>query len=77
MAKRAKLSKFTADKAKALEAPAKAKADEAIKGQTLRLNMDAWRQLKLMAIDRALPAHDLLIEAVNDYFAKHGKPPLA
>ncbi len=48
-----------------------------IKGQTLRLNMDAWRQLKIMAIDQGVPAHDLLIEAVNGYFRRHGKPPLA
>ena len=79
MAKRAKLTKFTETKAKDAAPPAPAKADEApvIKGQTLRLNMDAWRQLKFMAIDRAIPAHELLIEALNDYFVKHGKPPLA
>lgn len=48
-----------------------------IKGQTLRLNMEAWRQLKILAVERALPAHALLVEAVNDLFRKHGKTPVA
>lgn len=47
------------------------------KGQTLRLTRDAWKQLKLLAIERDRTAHDLLIEAVNDLFRKHGKPPIA
>jgi hypothetical protein len=49
------------------------------KGMTLRLNPRAWTQLKLMAIESEsrIPAHDLLIEAVNDLFRKYGKPPIA
>ena len=57
-------------------------ADEATpgerrRGQTLRLNTDAWRQLKILAVDEEKPAHDLLIEALNLLFASRGKPPLA
>lgn len=51
--------------------------DDALKGQTLRLTPAAWRQLKLMAIDEGKPAHDLLLEAVNDLFTKYGKIPIA
>jgi hypothetical protein len=51
--------------------------EASIKGQTLRLNMEAWRQLKILAVERALPAHALLVEAVNDLFRKHGKTPVA
>jgi antitoxin-like ribbon-helix-helix protein len=47
------------------------------KGLTLRLNPTAWRQLRQLAFDDELPAHDLLIEALNDYFKKRGKPPVA
>ena len=47
------------------------------KGQTLRLTRDAWKQLKVLAIDQDRTAHDLLIEAVNDLFSKYGKPPIA
>jgi hypothetical protein len=43
------------------------------KGQVLRLNERAWKQLKLLAIDRGLPVHSVLIEAVNDLFEKYGR----
>jgi hypothetical protein len=48
-----------------------------IKGQTLRLNVEAWKQLKILAVERAAPAHVLLVEAVNDLFRKYGKTPVA
>ena len=47
------------------------------KGQTLRLNVEAWRQLRYLATDEDRTAHDLLIEAVNDLFKKYGKTPIA
>lgn len=47
------------------------------KGQTLRLTPGAWKQLKHLATDLGKPAHDLLLEAVNDLFTKYGKPPIA
>ena len=53
------------------------RAVEKRKGQTLRLTRDAWKQLKLLAIEHDRTAHDLLIEAVNDLFGKHGGPPIA
>jgi hypothetical protein len=47
------------------------------KGLTLRLNPAAWRQLRQLAFDDERSAHDLLIEALNDYFTKRDKPPIA
>jgi hypothetical protein len=47
------------------------------KGMTLRLSPDAWKQLKIMAVDEGCVAHDLLIEALNDLFVKKGKKPIA
>jgi hypothetical protein len=42
------------------------------KGLTLRLNRAAWRQLRQLAFDDERPAHELIIEALNDYFEKRG-----
>lgn len=47
------------------------------KGLTLRLNPAAWRQLRQLAFDDERSAHDLLIEALNDYFEKRGKSRIA
>ena len=52
------------------------KVDER-KGQTLRLSVEAWRQLKFIAFAEATPVHDILVDAVNDAFRKRGKPPIA
>jgi hypothetical protein len=83
MAKRAslKLDELKAKKTEG-EAPSKFEAapetsgDQQRKGQTLRLPVAAWRQLKYLSIERGKPAHDLLVEAVNDLFVKCGKPPI-
>ena len=83
MGKRASLSDFTAIKAARDEPPAPIAEREdrppatERRGQTLRLSPPAWSQLKHLAVDLGVPAHDLLLEAVNDLFRKHGKPPIA
>lgn len=86
MAKRSKvttanLSAMKATKGGAAAAPTPAKAgtgkNDDRKGQTLRLTPEAWRQLKMLALDRGGTSHALLIEAINDLFRKHGKPPVA
>ena len=51
--------------------------DEPRKGLTLRLNRASWRQLRQLALDDERRAHELLIEALNDYFTKREKPPIA
>ncbi len=57
--------------------PQEASKSDGRKGQTLRLSVEAWRQLKQTALDEGVTAHTLLIEAVNDWFRKRGKPPIA
>lgn len=44
---------------------------------TLRLNPDAWRELKILAIEQETTSHALLLKAVNQLLVKHGKPPVA
>jgi hypothetical protein len=79
VAKRASLSSFTAEKPGSSQAPEPNGPTAKVRprGQTLRLTPEAWRQLKILAVERATPSHSLLIEAVNDLFRKHGKPPIA
>jgi hypothetical protein len=76
VAKRASLSSFTTEKPGAAPSEGSARA-EGKRGQTLRLSPEAWRQLKMLAVERATTSHALLIEAVNALFQKHGKPPIA
>jgi hypothetical protein len=47
------------------------------RGQTLRLEPEAWRQLKLLGIDQNKPVHDLLLEAVNLLFDHYNRPTIA
>jgi hypothetical protein len=75
--KRGTLSSFAAVKPSAASPGAGPAEKEEQRGQTLRLNMRAWRQLKALALEAGRPSHDLLIEAVNDLFQKRGKPPIA
>ena len=47
------------------------------RGQTLRLEPEAWRQLKMLAIEEGRTSHDLLIEAVNLLFDRYNRPTIA
>ncbi len=47
------------------------------RGQTLRLEPEAWRQLKLLAIDEGKTSHDMLVEAVNLLFDHYNRPTIA
>jgi hypothetical protein len=76
--KRGSLSTFAAEKPGAARPAEQEKPEkEKQRGQTLRLNVRAWEQLKTLALKRRAPSHDLLIEAVNDLFQKYGEPPIA
>ena len=82
MAKRATLSSLTHKKPAAVEesapaAPVTKAEGEARKGLIVRLNVQAWKQLKQIALDEGVPAHDLLLEGVNAVFERRGKPPIA
>jgi hypothetical protein len=47
------------------------------RGQTLRLEPEAWKQLKMLAIAESKTSHDLLIEAVNLLFDHYNRPTIA
>ena len=53
------------------------KEERVRRGQTLRLEPEAWKQLKLLAIDQGKTSHDLLIEAVNLLFDRYNRPTIA
>ena len=81
MAKRANLTDFVATKPGTVPPPPAAptpapKADDR-KGQTLRLSVDAWKQLRIMAAEQETTMHDILIAALNAEFKRHGKPEIA
>jgi hypothetical protein len=68
------------DIALAQAAPEPATAARAVddrKGQTLRLRPDAWKQLKVLAMDEGKTSHDLALEGINLVFEKRGLPPIA
>jgi hypothetical protein len=48
-----------------------------IRTLTLRLKPIVHDQLREMAFTARRSQHDLLMEALNDLFQKHGKPPIA
>jgi hypothetical protein len=47
------------------------------KGILVRARPDAWKALKLVALDQDKTLQDVMIEAINDVLQKHGKPPIA
>ena len=78
MARRAALT--LDDLAATRSAPAATTTKEASRtrrGQTLRLEPEAWKQLKMLAIAEGKTSHDLLIEAVNLLFDHYNRPTIA
>jgi hypothetical protein len=78
MARRAALT--LDDLAATRSAPAattKKEASRTRRGQTLRLEPEAWKQLKMLAIAEGKTSHDLLIEAVNLLFDHYNRPTIA
>ena len=62
--------------------PARGKAGKtairkSYKSALTKLNIEAWRQLKRLAIDKDKPVSELQCEAINLLFAKHGLPQIA
>jgi hypothetical protein len=84
-AKRGSLSNFTIKPtAPATPSPAEEPKDRAPRvALTLRLPRDAWHQLGELALelskerDGRVQKHDIIVEALNEYFRRHGRPPLA
>jgi hypothetical protein len=73
-----KLDQLTAAKPGAVAPARKAvnRAADGRRGQTLRLDIDAWKQLKKLAVDEETTSHTLLIEALNMLFRDRGLPPI-
>ena len=44
---------------------------------TIYLDTAAHRQLRMLAIEQSGSVQDLMTEATNDLFQKHGKPRIA
>jgi hypothetical protein len=47
------------------------------KGILVRARPEAWKALKLIALDGERTLQDVMTEAINDMLSKHGKPPVA
>ena len=47
------------------------------KAVTIYLNAAAHRQLRMLALEQGRSVQDLMTEATNDLFQKHGKPRIA
>lgn len=47
------------------------------KGILVRARPEAWKALKMIALDGERTLQDVMTEAINDVLAKHGKPPVA
>jgi hypothetical protein len=73
------LTDLTAKRGSTAAPPAQTpvKDARARRGQTLRLEPEAWRQLKMLALDQGRTSHDLLIEAVNLLFDHYNRPTIA
>jgi hypothetical protein len=47
------------------------------KGVLIRVRPQAWKAMRQLALDREITLQGLLVEALNDVFQKHGRPPIA
>lgn len=65
---------FGAAEVKVPAAPAK---DTPMRQVLFWVSEKAHRQLKIVAMDLGRPQKEVLREALNDWFAKHKKPPIA
>jgi hypothetical protein len=71
------LSAVMAKKSAAATAEPTRDGEGTIRTLTLRLKPIVHDQLREMAFTARRSQHDLLMEALNDLFQKHGKPPIA
>jgi hypothetical protein len=50
-----------------------AKDTDAFKSVLVRINLEGWRALKILAAERETTLNALAVEAFNDLLEKHGK----
>ncbi|MDX7952160.1 hypothetical protein P7D22_13345 [Lichenihabitans sp. Uapishka_5] len=65
------------DEHEAPRAPKRASQPDGRKGILVRARPEAWKALKIVALDEGLTLQDLMVQAINDVLTKHGKPPVA
>lgn len=53
------------------------RAPDGRKGILVRARPEAWKGLKLIALDDERTLQDVMTEAINDVLRKHGRPPVA
>ncbi len=51
------------------------RAPDGRKGILVRARSEAWKALKLIALDREITLQDVMTEAINDLLIKHDRPP--
>lgn len=66
-----------ADEEKVPLSTQKSDGSKSMKGQTLRLELDAWKQLRVLAAEQETTNRALIIEGLNLVFEKYNKPPIA
>jgi hypothetical protein len=62
---------------KAKTARPKARDPGSFKGLLVRLNVDGWRELRILAAENDTTLNAIAIEAFNDLLRKHGRRPVA
>ena len=50
-----------------------AKDTDAFKSVLVRINIEGWRALKILAVEQETTLNALAVEAFNDLLKKHGK----
>jgi hypothetical protein len=64
-----------------IAAPAKTASVQASrvgkKAMTFYVSPDTHREVRMLALQMDKTGEELFIEAINDLFVKHGKPPIA
>jgi len=54
----------------------KARVPGSFKGLLVRMNLEGWRELRMLAAERDTTLNALAIEALNDLLKKRGKEPV-
>lgn len=70
-------SPMQSDAVQADPAAPRERAADGRKGILVRARPEAWKALKLVALDREMTLQDVMTEAINDLLTKNSRPPTA